>query len=247
MKDLFFKRKCLPFAAAILLSSAVYFAPNFAFAGKKVYSPYVSAGEVELEYKGEYKIDDDNSVDGAWEQTIGAGYGVSDFLFVEGAIEFEDEPDKDVETKALEFEAKFQLTEQGQYFLDAGALVEYKYSLAGDADKIEGKALLAKEIGPTSNYANFIIEREVGEDSSDREEYGLAWKTKYHYSKAFDPGFEYYADFGDTTEDYSGQTHRIGPTAYGDLGPFEYDAGVLFGISRAAPDATLKLNLEYEF
>ena len=126
-------------------------------------------------------------------------------------------------------------------------MLEYKYSTAGAADKIEAKALLAKEIGKVQNVVNLIVEKEVGEDSSDNEGYGLAWSGKYMYSPSFDPGIEYYGDFGDTTDDYEDQKHRIGPVIYGELGGIGYDAGVLFGISKAAPDATLKLNLEYEF
>lgn len=218
-----------------------------AYAGKSVTSPYVSAHEVEIEYKGQYDIDEDNDVDGTWEQKVAVGYGVTDNFYVESGVEFEDEPHSDAEAKALEVEAKYQLTEKGQYFVDAGVLAEYKYSLNSGVDVLEAKALLAKEIGNFENYANLIIEKEVGEGSSDRYEHGLALSSIYMYSPDFDFGLEYYASFGDSTEDYDDQKHRVGPVLYGEAGGIGYEVGALFGISEAAPDATLKLNLEYEF
>lgn len=231
----------------LLSTGVILFLPVSSQAAKYVYSPYVSAGEIELESKTEYHIDDDNDVDGSWEESIGVGYGVTDYMAVEAYVEFEDEPGEDITTNALEFEARFQFSERGQYFVDSGLLLEYKYSLSGGADKIEAKGLLAKEIGQTQNLVNLVVEKEIGEDAQDHEEYGFLLSSKYMYSSNFDPGIEYYADFGDLTEDYDGQKHRIGPVAYGKIGEVGYDAGVLFGISNAAPDATVKLNLEYEF
>ncbi len=233
-------------AATAALALFLIFSPQSALAGKSVTSPYVELGELEIESKTQIDIDDDAANEKV-EQSFEVEYGVTDFMAVEAAIEFEDKAGNDLETKKAEIEAKFQLTETGEYFVDTGLKVGYEYSLSAGTDSVGAKLLFGKKLQEWEHLANLGISREVGENSSDNEAYEVAWKTKYRYSSNFEPGFEYYGDFGDTTTNYDGQSHRIGPTAYGDIGPIGYDAGILVGISDAAPDATLKLNLEYEF
>lgn len=204
-------------------------------------------GEWEIEGKTEYLIDSDNNVDGSWEQSLEVGYGLTDFMSVEVGVEFEDEPGEDTKTSGVEFEAKFQFTDKGEYFVDSGAKVEYKHDTATGADKIGAKIIFAKSFEEFSHKANFKIEREIGDNSADHEEYDFSWATKYSLSDDLALGGEYYADFADLTEDYDGQKHRLGPVVYGEFAGLEYEAGVLAGISRAAPDATVKINLGYEF
>ncbi len=242
-------------AAALLILGAAGFAlvfPTQAHATKKVYAPYVEAGELELEFRGGYDIDDDSDVDGAWKQKYAVGYGVNDFWFTEIYGEFEKEGERgaDTEFTAVEWENRFQLTQPGEYWLDLGLLTEYKYNTEGGADKVEAKLLLAKDVGDYTHLANLILERQIGEDSNDETEGGLGWSSRYRYKKSFEPGFEIHSDFGSLSGDgqsYDEQKHLAGPVAYGKIGRFKYDAGVLFGVSSAAPDATLKAILEYEW
>jgi hypothetical protein len=69
-------------------------------------------------------------------------------------------------------------------------------------------------------------------------------------------GFEYNADFGELDQSlgYKQQDHRIGPVVQFDfenpaknIDEVELLVGVLAGISDAAPDATLRWNLEFKF
>ena len=221
-----------------------------AYAGKSVSSPYAEKDKWEIEAKTEIDLDDDNDdVNGTWEQSIKLGYGVTDFLKVEAGYEFEDEPGEDLSSKVLEVEALVELTEGHDTPVDAGIKFKYKYNLAGDADEISSKLIFAKKYAAWQHYFNAQIKKEIGEDHGDNEKYDIAWKTKYKGFKAMDLGVEYYGDFSDTTGDYDDQKHRIGPVVYADIGDtgFEFETGVLAGISDAAPDATLKLNLEYGF
>jgi len=222
--------------------------PAEAYAGRDVSSPYVTKGKIKLKSKTEYVIDDDSSVDGEWDQTFEVGYGVTDYLYLEPSITFADKPKKETETKNIGLEAKVQLTEKGEYWVDAGLKGEFKYSTTGDADTLKGEILLAKDIGKTSNAANIELTTEVGDDSSDREKFSVSWQTKYKISDVYSVGFEYYGNFKDTTYEYEDQEHLLGPVAYGKIGKsFGYEAGVLAGLSHKSPDATLKLNLSYKF
>lgn len=248
MKFSEFKRK--PIAAAFM-ALGLCLLPAQAHATKKVYTPYVEQGELELEYQGRYEIDDDNDVDGKWVQKVALGYGVTDYWFTEAYLEFEKEGEdgSDPEMTSVEWENRFQLTQPGEYFVDVGLLTELVYNTSGGADKGEVKLLLAKDTGQFSHATNFILEREFGEDSSDETEAGFAWSSRYRYKESFEPGFEIHSDFGSLSDggSYDEQKHMIGPVAYGKIGKIGYDVGTLFGVSDAAPDVTFKAILEYEW
>lgn len=246
------EQRATPTAAAITLALAGLIAlPQTAQAGKSVTSPYVSMGETEIESKTEYKIDNDSNINGAWEQSVSAGYGITDFWYTELGIEAEKDgiSGSDPEFSYLEWENKFQLTEHGEYFIDAGVKTEIKYNLSGDADKAKIKGLFAKDVGKFSHTTNLGIERQFGEDRNNDTVASLSWSTVYRYAPDFEPGFEYYGDFGalDDGSSFSEENHRLGPVGYGKIGEIGYDVGVLFGLSKAAPDGTIKVNLEYEF
>ncbi|MCB1651110.1 MAG: hypothetical protein KDI46_03570 [Alphaproteobacteria bacterium] len=237
----------LPLAFAAFCITSL---PAPAHATKKVYSPYVEAGELEIEWKGGYDVDGNNAVDGGWKQKLGVGYGVNDFWFTEVEAEVEKDGTRGADTdfSALEWENKFMLTPQGQYFVDVGALAAVEYNTSGGADKAELKLLLAKDTGPWSHLLNVSGEREFGDHSGHDTEFGLAWGSRYRYSPAFEPGFEIHSNFGSLSDgsDFDAEDHRIGPVVYGKLGAVKYDVGYLFGASDGAPDGTLKAILEYE-
>jgi len=222
-----------------------------AHATKTVTKPYVTKGELEVEWKGGVTHDDeDDEQDGGWEQKVAVAYGVTERVQVEVEGEVEKEGDSDdAEFTALALETKIQLTEQGEYWADAGLKLEFEKDLQGGADKVEGKLLLAKDTGKLSHVANIILEREVGEDSGDETELGLAWSSRYRYHESFEPGIELHSNFGGIGEGegFDEQDHRIGPVVYGKIGHFKYDVGYLVGISDHAPDRTVKAILEYEW
>lgn len=224
--------------------------PASAHATKTVTSPYVTRGEVALESKTGYLADGDDDVDGEWEQVVGMGYGLTDFWSTKVEAEFvrSGAADSETETDTIEWQNKFQFTPRGEGFVDAGARIAYKLNTASGVDEVEAKLLLGKKIGPVALLNNVIVSREVGEDASDETEYELSWSAAYQYSDHFRPGIEIYNEFGNFEGGFDEQEHLIGPVAYGKIvDGLNYNTGVLFGASDAAPDATLKLVLEYKF
>ncbi|MGQ0527557.1 MAG: hypothetical protein ACT4OY_05945 [Alphaproteobacteria bacterium] len=76
----------------------------------------------------------------------------------------------------------------------------------------------------------------------------MSLSIKYNYRPSFQPGFEYYGDFGAIGEssNFDDEDHQVGPVAYGSFGDHAgYEAGYLFGLSDAAPDGEAKLILKY--
>lgn len=222
--------------------------PVAAFAAPTITSPYVSEGEAAVEFKGGYEFGDDDADDDSWETEASVSYGVTSFWETKLAIEAEGAEDEDTEFSKLAFENKFQLAPKGALFIDPGLKIEYARNLEGGPDEIEAKLLLSKPVGDFSNMANFGIAREVGEDSEDDFSYSLSYGLAYAWTEDFQLGVEWYSDFGDFDNDFDEQGHQFGPVAYGDIVEgLEYEAGLLFGVSDAAPDFALKAVLEYEF
>ncbi len=218
-----------------------------AHATKTVTSPYVNKGEAAVEWKGGYEIDGDEK--DAWESEVSTAYGVTDFWETEIGGEFEDAGrGEDLEFTSLVWENKFQLAPKGVFFIDPGLKVEYAKNLQGEADEIQAKLLLAKQIASFSNIANLGVARELGEDSGDDFGYSLSYALIQNYSDNFQFGAEWYSDFGDFSDDFEDQGHQVGPVVYGDLfGGLSYQAGVLFGVTDSSPDALVKTVVEYEF
>ena len=227
---------------------------NDAFAIKKVYSPYVEKGELEIEARGGINFDDRHDVDKLQTQKYAVGYGVTNYWLTEVYGEIEKEynangEDLDFSFTEVEWENKFQLTPKGKYPVDLGFLVEYAVSTEDKhADKLEWSFLLGKQLGKIEHYANFKFEHTVGGGMTNETKGGLSWSSRYRLNKYFEPGFEYYADFGglNAGKSFQEQSHQTGPVFYGKIGSIKYDVGYLFGVSDAAPEGMLKWILEYE-
>lgn len=241
----------------VVLTGCALFGVALVFAGHAhahgvpvTHSPYVHEGEAKLEVKSAYNVNAHDNED-SWGGEIMAGYGITSFWETEIGVGFEGHDDEDTEFNALIWENKFQLAPKGALFVDPGLKIEYAHNLQSGPDELTGKILLGKEIGKFTNLANISVGREVGEDSENDLEYGFAYALSYGYSENFSYGLEWYSAFGTfekDSDDWSEQSHSIGPVAYGSFGhSLGYEAGVLFGVSEHAPDATIKASLEYEF
>ncbi len=242
--------------AAVAVGAACLAAlPQEALATKKVYSPIVEQGELEIELRGQYDVDERAAKDNAQKHKYAIGYGMTNRWFTEIYGEFErvknkDNEDFDFDFSALSWENRFQLTEQGQFPVDVGAYFEYEASFENKhPDKIEVKALLEKSLVNFTHTLNLAIEQQVGRHPDEDLAGGLGWSSKYRMREWFQPGVEWHSDFGEIgqTVAYQDQKHQLGPVFYGKVGWVKYDVGYLLGMSDAAPKGELKWIVEYEF
>jgi hypothetical protein len=229
-----------------------------ALAVDKLYSPYVEKGEWEVEYYFDRSVDSDPAKDNVQGHEFSLGYGVNDWWKTEVVATAEKLPTENVKFGALEWENVFQLTRKGEYWLDIGALVTYKWTPESrDVDALETKLLLSKEIGRTYHLANLTLEKDIGPGAGTVQG-GLAMSSRYRWNPYFEPGVELHSEFGELnhTGSLSSHEHYLGPVAYGTI-PLEhegkeiegvkYRAGYLWGISRAASDGQIVLQVEYGF
>ena len=167
--------------------------------------------------------------------------------------EWEKEPGESIEATEVAWENIFQLTPQGKYWMDFGVIVEYVHSLEdGGDDALELGLLGEKQFSSTVLTANLLAEREFADGAGTGMEY--AARYRWRVSEGFEPGIEFYGEFGDWGDSGSldEHEHQVGPSMLGKVrmrehSAIKYEAALLFGLTEDSPDTTLRLQLEYEF
>lgn len=224
------------------LSAATVWADGSAI--DKVYHPYVEQLEWELEWRLTHA--DENPLTGEErEQThrLGLGRAVSEFVFVEGYLIGENSADESLDLEAYEVEVLWQVSEQGEYFLDYGLLFELEKEHNVDIWEYATVLLLEKEFGRFSGTANLGVIYEWGDDISNEWETALALQARYRYSPRFEPALELYAG-----EDSLGAGPVLtGLEKLGTMKALRWEAGVILGMDSDTADYTLRAVLEYEF
>ena len=219
---------------------AVFISINAVAGVDKVYDPYVHQGEWEVETRAVHEFDDEDE----HKIRLGAGYGINSFWFVEAYVIGEKESGEDFDVADVEIESKFQLTEQGEYWLDAGLLVELEKELGEGVWEFKAGPIFQKQINKDWVITtNFLMEKKFGPDAEEREVELLgAAQLKYRYSPTLEPAIEYYADE---------ETHAVGPVLLGKTRwggtPVKWEIGALAGLNEDTPDFTLRWLLEWEF
>lgn len=224
--------------------------PQDAHATKKVYSPIVEGGELEVEVRGSYDFDDRQDKDGKQKQKYALGYGATAWWFTEIYGEIEKEPDADnFEFTSLEWENRFQLAEQGRFWVDPGLYLAYETTFGDETpEKGEVKLLLEKNLAKFTHTVNFILEQEFDVDEAELEA-GFAWSSRYHWREFLEPGVEWHGELGKFSDisPYDEQKHQLGPVIYGKLfNRVKYDIGYLFGLTDPAAEGSLKWIVELE-
>lgn len=230
--------------------------PLVAHAGYKIYSPEVESGETELEFRGYYNQDDTSAADDSGAYVFGAGHALTSFWFSEIYAEFEYSDGEGTELEAIEWENRFQLTEEEETWASFGLLTEVAFSVHGEPHEFKIGPLIEKSFGRTVATVNLFLEREFGSDASDETEFSYAARLLYHLTPQFSPAIEIYGSPGpvDDFEPSDEQRHQIGPAVYGGIPvgdgdeQIEYSAAALAGLTdEGSPDWTFVLRFEYAF
>lgn len=209
----------------------------------KVYHPYVDALETELEYRTVVQDRQPNLVTPAQIHQMSIGHALGSRVFAEVYAVGAKNRAGTFALEAWEAEVKWQLTEQGEYAADWGLLFEYEDEVEEDIREFTVGILAEKEFGRWSTTGNLMLINEWGDDINNEFETALALQARYRYSRAFEPGLEFYA----------GQDARgIGPVIQGvvNIGirkNLHWEFGVIFGLGSQSPDNSLRFLVEFEF
>ena len=236
----------------VLALSGMLSSPAFAGPADYIFTPIVEFGEREIEFKhGSTTLPNG---DHSRATVVGLGAGIKEHWFTE--VSFKNKRKAGKETNLLEWENKFQLTESGEYPVDAGLITELEAPLSSNTPweaKLGG--LLQTEFGKLQLNSNVIFKREfalAGSTFNTLMLYQL--QAKYRLQPSFEFGVQSFGDMG-KWNDWSSQSkrdHFIGPAVFGKVSLGErrfikYNAAWLIGASNVAPNHTFRTQLEYEF
>ena len=243
---------------ATIMAAGLLLAVNTALAGPDdyIHMPTVEYGEREIDFRfGTAKSGDTERESAA---TLGFGYGATSWWFTEIYAKYKREVRATgMATKfdAFEWENKFQLTETGKYPLEVGLLVE----IERPADHAEGwefkyGPLFQTEFDKVQLNANLLFESVAGSEQDPPTVLKAELQVKYRWMREFEFGVQGFGDLGKWNDwaSWDEVSHRFGPAVFGKIPlgggqAISYNAAWLFGISRAAPDNTFRMQVEYEF
>ena len=101
---------------------------------------------------------------------------------------------------------------------------------------------------------NVLFEKKFDADTSSSTEMGYQWQVKYRLKPAFEYGLQGFGEMGkwNDWEPADEQSHKAGPAIFGKTRLTQqaaicYNAAWLFGLSDAAPDNTVRFQVELEF
>ena len=203
-----------------------------------VYDPYVQPLEKELEYLGVYDFDAS-----AQSHKVSYGQSINDRLFIEAAATMENNDVESSELAAAEIELKWQLSEQGEFAVDWGVLLELEREFIDNGWEAAVTAIATRQWGRWQGTANFALVAEWGSGVNNELETELNTQLKFRYQRGFEPGVEIHSG-----ED----TLVFGPIITGDYKLTGNDsitwlAGIYTGLDSDSPDTSAKLHVEYEF
>ena len=209
----------------------------------KIYHPYVQPLEQELEWRMIYQDEQPSAEDNLWLYQLAYGRSLNDRWFVEAYIVGEKSDETSFGIEAYELEAKWQLTEQGEFWADFGLLFELEKEANEDVWEFATALLVEKEWGKWSGAANFYVINEWGSDIKNELETRLNLQARYRYSQAFEPAIEFYSG-----EDTRGLGPAfMGQVKIGNKQRLRWEVGAIFGLDSTSPNRTLRFLLEFEF
>jgi len=239
---------------APLLVAGALFAP-MAMAGPAdyVHTPTVEYGEKEIDFKAGAARKGDDPRESAF--SIGFGYGAKEWWFTELYAKYKRENYEGTKFDAIEWENKFQLTETGRYPVDVGFLLE----IERPEDRTEGwevkwGPLFQTEFGKFQLNGNLLFQRNYRAGFPNDTQFQYQWQAKYRWLPRFEFGLQGFGEMGKWNDwaPRDERIHTVGPAVFGKIPlgnhqAIKYNAAWLLGSSRAAPDRTLRMQVEYEF
>jgi hypothetical protein len=219
-----------------------------------VFTPSVTYGEHEIDFKaGNWKKTDEERLR-AW--SIGYGYGATQRWWTELYRKYESFASASITTfDAWEWENKFQLTEQGQYPVDVGFVLELERPQdRSQGDEVRLGPLFQTGVGKVQLNGNLLFQRNIRADTPQHTEFGYQWQAKYRWKQEFEFGLQGFGEVGawNNWDPAKERTHRLGPAVFGKLPlggrqAVRYNAAWLIGTTSGAPRNTFRMQVEYEF
>jgi len=206
----------------------------------KVYHPYVLPNEREFEWR---IASHDLDVGHLLMHRLGYGVAISESVSIETYLIGERDGSGNFDLRSYEVEARWMMTEQGQYWADWGMLFELEKEKSADNWETTTALIMEKELGKSSLTLNLSAIYEWGEAIESEWESEFRAQYRYRWIPELQPAIEVY-----TGENYQG----IGPAVVGNKRfdgqkQLKWEAGLIFEVGHNDKNHTFRLSLEYEF
>jgi hypothetical protein len=185
-----------------------------------VYDPYVEQGVLELEARSAGLIGAPDSA-AAQANVFELEYGLNKNLSL-ALVGIESQaPRLPARWSDVGVEGIWYVGRIPKIGVDTGLYLEYGHGLNGEADKLEGKILLAKQAGRFEGLLNLIVERPLNApDGENFASYGYAASATWRTLGALRLGAEALGDFGDDHRFGGRQGAYVGPQMKWEFRPF---------------------------
>lgn len=206
----------------------------------KVYHPYVLPNEREVEWRLlSHKESENNNL----AQRFAYGQSLTDTIMLELYLVGERDINDDFSLSSYEIEARWMLTEQGEYWADWGLLFEIEKVQRQKNWEVTSGVLVEKEFGRASLTFNAFIIYEWGKTIVSEFETEFRLQYRYRYLEQFQPAIELYSG-----ENYLG----VGPAFMGiqrfdGQKQLKWEVGLITGIDSRSKGHILRVAIEYEF
>lgn len=206
----------------------------------KVYHPYVLPNEREVEWR---LLSQQDSANNQLAQRFAYGQSLTDTVMLELYLVGERDINNDFDLSSYEVEARWMLTEQGEYWADWGLLFELEREQRDKNWEITSGILVEKEYGRMSLTLNAFVIFEWGDTIANEIETEFRLQYRYRYLEQLQPAIELYSG-----ENYLG----LGPAFMG-VQRFEgqkqlkWEVGFITGVDSRSKGHILRVAIEYEF
>lgn len=231
-----------PLFIFLLLSFMATIRPTWADGNPvdKVYHPLVVANERKVEWRLTSRQTDEKNV---LAQRFAYGQAITEYLIIEGYISAERDVSDDFGLQGFELEARYMLTDQGQYWADWGVLFEFEKQHDSNTFEVTSGLLFEKEFVHTSLTLNALLIYEWGANVQNEVETEFRLQYRYRFMPEVQPAIEIY-----TGQDFVG----IGPAfmgvhRYEGIKQLKWELAFIAGLNGKDKDHTLRFALEYEF
>lgn len=237
--------------AALLLPVAALAGP-----ADKIYLPRVTPGETGVGLRGGYEDADRGR--NPYQSVFDIGYGMNDQWSTELSAHYDNaNPDYDKgatdhggEISSLEWENILVFAEPGRYWLESGLYAALVYDTEAKDWVIEGGPLLQKTVKREQFNLNFLLERKLQNSVHTELLYRAQWK--HRAARSLEYGLQSFGNLGSVGSLGDTDEYKIGPALFGTVragyrAKWKWNGALLAGINHAAPDISLRFELEYEY
>jgi hypothetical protein len=217
----------------------------------EVESPIVVAGSTELSLRsGELTGGGDRH---DWQTRADASYAYLSW-WRPGLTAIWQRENGDADLSGLGVENVFDFLPSRRWPVHFGGYAEYERNMGEGPDHFEFKLLMQRLRGPLDLRFNIVTERETGDGSDNRWEFGYAAQGAYRVSPGLRIGVQGFGDtgFDDQLGDIDDYAHYWGPFAQVRLASvreqeLSLQVGYLAGSGHADADGQLRVQLEWSF